>query len=135
MKLFRPIGVKEYVLIKELNYQAFPPRLDWQPIFYPVLNRQYAEQIALQWNTKDEFSGFCGLVTEFSVADSIVQKYEVKEVGAEVHQELWVPAEELDEFNRAIDGPIEVINAFFGPQFKIENHPFLKVYFEKFGKT
>ena len=30
-------------------------------------------------------------------------------VGASVHAELWVPAEDLEEFNRHIVGAIEVI--------------------------
>jgi hypothetical protein len=34
-----------------------------------------------------------------------------------MHQEYWDPAEELDEFNRNIVGPIEVI-ASFGPGIK-----------------
>jgi len=55
--LFRPVGLTELELIAELNWKTFPPRLEWQPIFYPVLNQGYAEQIASKWNTKDSFSG------------------------------------------------------------------------------
>ena len=33
---------------------------------------------------------------------------------AACHQELWVPAEELAEFNRHIAGRIEVIREFAG---------------------
>jgi len=44
--LYRPVGIKELELIERLDWKAFPPRLDWQPIFYPVLNQPYAEQIA-----------------------------------------------------------------------------------------
>jgi len=55
--LFRPVGQKELDLIAESGYRAFPPRLDWQPIFYPVLNEEYASFIAREWNTKDEASG------------------------------------------------------------------------------
>ena len=42
MILFRPVGEAELRLITETNFRAFPPRLDWQPIFYPVLNQRYA---------------------------------------------------------------------------------------------
>ncbi|MBK5721430.1 hypothetical protein JGH11_11150 [Dysgonomonas sp. Marseille-P4677] len=62
--LYRPVGLKELQLIIDLDFKAFPPRLEWQPIFYPVLNQEYAEQIAEKWNTKDEFSGYCGIVTK-----------------------------------------------------------------------
>lgn len=30
----------------------------------------------------------------------------------------WVPAEELEEFNRNIEGHIDVLGAYFGPQFR-----------------
>lgn len=43
MILYRPVGVKELGLIAELGFKAFPPRLPYQPIFYPVLNFAYAE--------------------------------------------------------------------------------------------
>ncbi len=39
-------------------------------------------------------------------------------VGGREHEELWVPAEELDEFNRHIVGLIEVDAAYFGSQFR-----------------
>ncbi len=48
--LYRPVGEKELVLIKESGYQEFPPRLPEQPIFYPVLNQEYAIEIARDWN-------------------------------------------------------------------------------------
>jgi len=34
-----------------------------------------------------------------------------------IHNELWVPAEELEEFNRNIVGEIRVVSAFFGEGF------------------
>jgi hypothetical protein len=36
----------------------------------------------------------------------------VETVGGSVHQELWVPADELAEFNRHIVGRIEMIAEF-----------------------
>ena len=44
--LFRPVGEKEMILIAESDFKKFPPRLDWQPIFYPVLNEKYAIEIS-----------------------------------------------------------------------------------------
>ena len=38
-----------------------------------------------------------------------MRSLEVQTVGASWHQELWVPAEELEEFNANIVGRIEVI--------------------------
>lgn len=51
--LYRPVGQFELDLICESGYKAFPPRLPYQPIFYPVLNEAYAAQIAREWNTGD----------------------------------------------------------------------------------
>lgn len=118
MKLFRPIGLKELELIGDSGSKKFPPRLDWQPIFYPVLNFEYAAQIAKDWNTVDEFSGFVGFVTEFEVADSFVSKYEPQNVGGKIHNELWIPAEDLAQMNDNIQGEIQVIAAFYGKKYE-----------------
>lgn len=111
--LFRPIGQKEFELIEQSGFTVFPPRLDWQPIFYPVLSNEYATQIARDWNTKDAASGYVGYVTRFHVLSDYLAQYDVQIVGAHaVHQEYWIPAEKLDEFNRNIVGKIEVIDRF-----------------------
>lgn len=115
MILFRPVGLKELELIAQANFKAFPPRLPGQPIFYPVLNFEYAEQIAREWNTKT--SPFAGFITRFEVEQSYAEQFEVHTVGSRIHRELWVPAKELDEFNRHIVGQIEIVAAYYGEQF------------------
>ena len=115
--LYRPVGQKELDLIEESGYKKFPKKLEWQPIFYPVMNQAYAEQIALQWNTKDEFSGYAGYVTAFDVATDYLQKFPIQNVGGEIHNELWVPAEELETFNQHIVDLIRVERSFFGEKF------------------
>lgn len=113
--LFRPVGQKEFDLIQESGFSKFPSRLEIQPYFYPVLNREYAIQIARDWNTKDEASGYTGYVTSFRVRSSYLTRYVIRTVGNRaVHQEYWIPAEELDEFNRNIVGKIEIIDRFRG---------------------
>ncbi|MEZ5425842.1 MAG: hypothetical protein R2747_06230 [Pyrinomonadaceae bacterium] len=111
--LYRPVGKKELVLIEESGFSAFPPRLPEQPIFYPVLNEEYATQIARDWNAKynDDKVGY---VTRFEVRRDFLDNYEVKIVGDRTHEEYWIPAEELEEFNRNIVGRIEVIAEFKG---------------------
>ena len=109
MILFRPVGEKEKELIEQSGFTKFPPRLDWQPIFYPVLNQRYAEEIAGKWNTKDSDSGYRGYVTQFEIDDDYIASFTVQTVGASYHQELWIPAEELDNFNNHIIGKIEII--------------------------
>lgn len=115
--LYRPVGLKEMELIAESNYKLFPPRLKWQPIFYPVMNHQYAEQIAKEWNTNDEFSGYCGIVTAFEVYSEYLQQFEVQNVGDKMHNELWIPSDELSVFNHNIVGEIKIMNAFFGEKY------------------
>lgn len=112
--LYRPVGQKELELIRETGYRMFPPRLPFQPIFYPVLQESYAIQIARDWNTKDEASGYVGYVTRFNVSFQYLAKYEIQTVGSLQHQEYWIPAEELAEFNKHIDEFIEVIHEFYG---------------------
>jgi hypothetical protein len=112
MILYRPVGPKELDLIRESEWRAFPPRLPDQPIFYPVLNFAYAEQIARDWNSTDPASGYLGFVTAFEVDDDYLSRFAAQTVGAAGHQELWVPAEELDEFNRHISGPIRVVATY-----------------------
>ena len=107
--LYRPVGQKELDLIRESGYRAFPPRLFFQPIFYPVLNEEYATRIARDWNTKDPVSGYVGYVLQFRVRTDFLSRYEVHVVGASHHQEYWIPAAELPEFNWNIVGLIEVI--------------------------
>ncbi|MGC4013115.1 MAG: hypothetical protein QM755_01155 [Luteolibacter sp.] len=107
--LYRPVGPKELALIEASGWTAFPPRLPDQPIFYPVTNEEYAIQIARDWNVPASGSGF---VTKFAVESAFLEKYPIQTVGGRVHTELWVPAEELDEFNRHIVSPIEVTRRF-----------------------
>ena len=107
--LFRPVGPQELVLIEASGWRAFPPRLPDQPIFYPVLNEEYAASIAKNWNVRDGGSGY---VTRFAVESKYVARYPVQKVGTSVHLELWVPAEDLEAFNSHIVGKIEVIAEF-----------------------
>ena len=37
MYLYRPVGLFEYRLIENTDFQAFPPRLYWQPILITTL--------------------------------------------------------------------------------------------------
>ncbi len=147
MTLYRPVGLREMELILKVDPRlptveitkagqpidiipetkqavaksrsgGFPPRLPEQPIFYPVLNFEYAEQIARDWNTKNPESGYCGFVTEFEVDKAYSGKFEVQTVGASIHKELWVPAEELEEFNNHIKGYINLKAAYYGEQYR-----------------
>ena len=110
--LYRPVGQTELELIRASGFREFPPRLPEQPIFYPVLNQEYAAQIARDWNTKDERSGFVGYVSKFEVRSEFLGAYEIHTVGSTAHQEYWIPAAELSQFNANIVGQIEIISEF-----------------------
>jgi hypothetical protein len=107
--LYRPVGQAEFDLIRQSGFREFPPRLREQPYFYPVLHQKYSEQIARDWNTKDAASGYVGYVLRFAVRTEFISRYPIRQVGDALHQELWVPAAELPEFNRNIVGDIEVV--------------------------
>jgi len=109
LTLWRPVGPKELELIEQSGMRAFPPRLPDQPIFYPVLTEDYAVKIARDWNVPASGAGF---VTRFAVKRSFIEKYDVQEAGGRSHLEYWIPAEDLDAFNAAIVGLIEVVRRF-----------------------
>ena len=112
MILYRPVGPKELALIEASGWRAFPPRLPEQPIFYPVLTFAYAEKIARDWNSTRADADYAGFVTRFEIDDAYVAKFKVEEAGGRDHRELWVPADELDEFNSHIQGEIEMVAAY-----------------------
>lgn len=107
--LFRPVGPKELARIRATEFRAFPPRLPEQPIFYPVMNEPWAREIAERWNVRASGAGF---VVRFAIDAEYLARFPVQMVGGRQHQELWMPAEELEEFNRHIVGVIEIIASF-----------------------
>lgn len=109
-RLYRPVGPKELDLIRETGSTKFPPRLEGQPIFYPVLNFAYAERIARDWNVRD--SGY-GAVTSFWIRREFIRNYEIHQVGGRTALEYWIPAEDLKTFNDNIVGRIEVIREYW----------------------
>lgn len=129
--LYRPIGEKELILIAESDFKTFPPRLEWQPIFYPVLNEAYATEIASKWNTIDAFGNYLGFVTAFEITEEEHLKYKVENVGGKIHNELWVPAEGLETFNKSIIGDIQIIKVCIGDQFEKTSHPLVQFQIDK----
>ncbi|XUL99804.1 hypothetical protein ACQ86F_22530 [Streptomyces venezuelae ATCC 10712] len=110
--LWRPTGPVELELVRESGWRAWPPRLPEQPIFYPVLDEEYAVRIARDWNVKHDGAGY---VTRFEVDTEFLRRYPVRQAGGRTILELWVPAEELDAFNAHLVGGIEVTHAFRRP--------------------
>jgi hypothetical protein len=107
--LYRPVGPEELKLLKESGMKKWPPRLEGQPIFYPVTNEEYAKEIAINWNVKESGAGY---VTRFYVKKEFMDKYEIKQVGGKNHTEWWIPAKELELLNDNIVGLIEIIGEY-----------------------
>lgn len=107
--LYRPVGDRELQRVAESRFRRFPRRLPDQPYFYPVCNERYASQIARDWNARHHGVGF---VTRFQVMSVYLSRYPMRQVGSKVHQEYWIPAGELDDFNDAIVGTIEVVRVY-----------------------
>ena len=107
--LWRPTGPEELALVEASGWRKWPPRLAGQPIFYPVLNEEYATKIARDWNVRQSGVGY---VTRFEVHRSFLDQYEVHQVGGQTILEYWIPAEDLDALNASIVGTIKVIAEF-----------------------
>lgn len=107
--LWRPTGPEELALVRESGWRTWPARLPEQPIFYPVLNEDYAIRIARDWNVKHSGVGY---VTRFEVDSAFLARYPVRQAGGRTILELWVPTDELDAFNAHLVGPITVTHEF-----------------------
>jgi hypothetical protein len=107
--LWRPTGPEELALVAASGWRQWPPRLPGQPIFYPVLNEDYATKIARDWNVKQSGSGY---VTRFRVRRSFLDRYQVHQAGGRTILEYWIPAEDLAEFNANIVGTIELVGEY-----------------------
>lgn len=109
MILYRPTGRKELDLIENSGWRRWPPRLPDQPIFYPVTTFAYAERIARDWNSVLPAPNNEGFVTRFEIDADTAARYPVQQAGGRQHEELWVPAEDLEAFNDGIIGEIRVV--------------------------
>lgn len=75
----------------------------------PVTTEAYAIKIARDWNVPASGMGY---VTRFRIAKAFLDQYEVHLVGGNDFQEYWIPAHQLQDFNNALIGPIEVVAEF-----------------------
>ena len=97
-------------MVDASGLRRWPPRLPEQPVFYPGLNEAYATKITRDWNVT--FSGV-GYVTRFEVEKAYLDQYDVQRAGeAQTILESWIPADELEEFNRHIVGLVDVVAEF-----------------------
>lgn len=114
--LYRPVNEGELSLIEQSGFLKFPPRLRGQPIFYPVCNEKYAREIN-RWNVEQYGVGY---ILKFEVLVSFLSSYEKQVVGKKHHEEYWIFAEDVEKFNEAIVGEIEVIEKEISEKIKRE---------------
>lgn len=74
-----------------------------------MLTEGYADQIARDWNAREDGAGF---VLRFEIDEEFASRYPVRRAGTCAHLELWVPADELDALNDHIIGKIEVLRKY-----------------------
>jgi len=118
MTLYRPVGLNELEAIVSSGYRKFPPRPLHQPIFYPVLNGEYAERIARDWNQYDPACDYAGFVVKFEIDDEYAGRFDIHVADNDkANRELWIPSEQLEEFNERIVGPISVESVHYGARF------------------
>jgi hypothetical protein len=111
--LFRPIGCQELELIEKSGFTQFPPQAFSPAYLLSSSEPRVRRKVARDWNTKDADSGYMGYVTRFRVRRDYLSKYPVQLVGARsVHEEYWIPAEDLEQFNENLVGLIEIIASF-----------------------
>jgi hypothetical protein len=96
---------EELELVRSSGWRRWPSRLPGQTIFYPVLSQDYATKIARNWNVPRSEAGY---VTRFRVRRSLLDRYQVQQVGGQDIAEYWIPAEDLDDLNDNIVGLIEL---------------------------
>lgn len=51
-------------------------------------------------------------MTRFEVRKNFLDQYERQLAGGKAHEEHWIPAKDLEAFNAAIVGKIEVVRTF-----------------------
>jgi hypothetical protein len=105
-KLPSVVSPAEFRLLQESGFRRWPSRPPGQPLFYPVTNQRYAEEITRLWNVRD-----CGVgyVVRFRVSAIFAAGYEIRQVGDTHHTEWWIPSEDLEALNAHIIGEIEVV--------------------------
>lgn len=109
--LYRPVSKSELALVEKSDFSEFPPCSPEEPTFYPTLSKKEATKIArgrIAKQTPDKLA----YVTKFEVKKDFLVNYEVQIGGGKPHLEYWIPAEDLEEFNRNIVGKIKVISEF-----------------------
>jgi len=102
--LYRVIDASELAALQALHFRKFPACAE--PVFYPTLTRHFALETLRQTAGISTQKGY---LTCFKICARYVRDFEVQTLSGEIHDELWVPAEELPVFNEKIVGRISLL--------------------------
>ena len=116
-RLFRPLDLPELKGICDSGYGRFPTRQTWQPIFYPVADLSYAEQIAYECHVNAS-SGYGGFVVQFDVEERYMDSFKLPRSTNATFQEFRIPAESLPELNRQLQGDIQLVSSFYTSDYR-----------------
>ncbi|MFG1757852.1 PWWP domain-containing protein [Micromonospora echinofusca] len=106
--LWRPMGQQERNLVRETGWRRWPALPPDRTHFFPILSEDFAIRAARDW----DLFGSVRCVARFHVETGFLGRYSTRSFGGSAAPMLWVPAEELDEFNAHLVGPIEVTHEF-----------------------
>lgn len=107
LRVYRPVGDVELRRILAGGRTRFPPLLPSQRHFFPMRTRSSAENLAREFR---ELGRGAGHVLACDVRAAFLSRYPQHGLGE--HVEHRIPAEDLDAFNDAIVGLIEVVATF-----------------------
>lgn len=100
--LYRTVNGDDLSALRARQWKGFPPCAE--AAFYPALNARFARDLMSSQEGEVTLH-----LTRFRINAGYVRSFEVQTLSGEVYEELWVPAEELEAFNRNIVGRIAVV--------------------------
>ena len=105
--LYRPVGSTELVAIQRSGNQRFPRGSSGSRTSSPCAPAPTPSASPVKRRLRQP-----GYVTRFEVRQDFLARYAVHVIDARVHEEYRIPAEDLEAFNDAIVGPIEVVSEY-----------------------
>ena len=107
--LYSPVSPSQLAKIINADWQQFFLHSDGQRFFFPKLHASFAEMLARQWEAKVHSAGY---VVCFDIQRPFIDRFSLETVAYQEHFEYRIPANVLDQFNRAIWGNIRLLSAF-----------------------
>ncbi len=103
--LYRPVGSNELAWIIRSGWTRFPARLIKEPVFYPIIDDAFIAQKPVQ---KLRHADRAACIIRFHVIKDYLSKHAVNHVDADMHTEVHLSPDAIDELNNNIIGLIEI---------------------------